>query len=182
VRPPAVYTNFSAGVLAGYGHPTHQALFASMAVLDSMFKVARVDYKYRVSYLAQRAIDIANFQAAFEGHQRALSESNAALYAAEAISGVRGIPSGPPGMGYPYAEVRGNPRDGFEWRAWIRESQPVPPFRPVSEHPVSNRWLQIQNEFRSNETKIEGMKQGVLTFVENVRASTNNLIALYGAN
>lgn len=168
--------------LAGYGHPTHQALFASMIILDSMFKVARVDRRYRIAYLNQRAADISGFEQTFLRHQQSIIKENDLLWTKEAITGIKDIDTGHNSdPNAPYFQVRGNPRDGFEMRGWIRTSQPAPDFVRVSDlpKPQENHWFQIQTHFRQNASNAEGMKVGVLALITNVKTSTSDLIKIY---
>jgi len=164
--------------LAGYGHATHQCLFASIIILDAMFKLTKVDFPYRISYLKQRLEDISNIESKFEAHIGTLINSNENLCVTESINGLRvETLSGPADMGYPSGEIRGNPKDGFEFRLSVLGQDR--PFRPVTEGPSSSRYLKMQNIYGAAENKVEGIEKGVLIFVRTARKNVEKLISRY---
>ena len=161
--------------LKGYGPVTHYALFTSIGLLETMFKVANVDFKYRQSFLKQNLITVLEFETYFKNKSDELLNQSTEFYNKNKIDGIKSIVGGQFGLDYPFTEIKGNPKDGFHSRTWVREKQEKPEFRPVIKGPYYD--IQVQyNEMVSRHIKF---KDGVIPIFDIISKELNKLILLY---
>jgi hypothetical protein len=163
--------------LALYGPATYQALLVNAALLESMFKVARVDTTYRRAFHEQRMIDYKEFESHFVGVNDNLRESNKAIF--EQTAGLHRSGSMHPDWGVMIWEIQGNPVDGFQERLFQGTQTNLPPFRPLSNHPEASNYLSAQNTYRQAAYQGEAIQKTVFPLFASMKTSTTKLLAAY---
>lgn len=167
--------------LSQYGTATYQGLLANVALVESMFKVARIDHAYRRTFHTQRLADYDRFQVSVRSVRDPIDASNKRMMSDYSFPSATRFQRYENTLWIVY-EVRGNPHDGFESRV-IRfgdSAWPDAPFVPMpADFPVNPKFNQVMHEYRAGVTKVANLDSGVLKLLDDARDSTVRLVQMY---
>jgi len=167
--------------LSGYGPVTHYAFFASISFIDVMFKIANLDYEYRVSYFNQKKVKIQEFQRHFEDKSKQLNTKLTKLQETGEIDGSKIVYRGPT-VYYPMVEMRGNIIEGYECRGWIPAEQRVPAFISAQKFeriPAVKKYLNNAKKYHETIEIKDIMDNQVLSIFPIILKETSALISTY---